>query len=363
MTETTPDVRIDGWCDDRFSAVRDAFAANFASGEDVGASVAASIDGELVLDLWGGRAGSTPSIAGATEPWQRDSIINVWSSTKTMLALAALDARRPGRDRPPRARRAVLAGVRRERQGGDRGPPPAQPHVRAVRVGHAAAVDRGHLRLGADVRAARRAGAVVGAGHRVRLPRADRGLPRRRGDPPCDGRLDGHVLPDRDRRAARRRLPHRDACGRRRPGRRGDPALRAVRRRRRRSRLRGGQDRREPEARCRRVGHPAVAARGDPCGERPRERPLDRAGAEHHLERRHRRRPHVPVRARRRGAVRGPVRGHRPRARHADPVRHGVRAQRPGDAAQPERADVLLGWLGRLDRRQRPRCAARRSRT
>jgi CubicO group peptidase (beta-lactamase class C family) len=90
MTETTPDVQVEGFCADRFEKVRDAFVANFTNGDDVGASVAASIDGELVLDLWGGRAGTRPSLDAATEPWQRDSIINVWSSTKTMLALSAL---------------------------------------------------------------------------------------------------------------------------------------------------------------------------------------------------------------------------------------------------------------------------------
>ncbi len=48
--------QVEGTCDDRFAAVRDAFAANFDQGLDVGASVAVVLDGELVVDLWGGYA-------------------------------------------------------------------------------------------------------------------------------------------------------------------------------------------------------------------------------------------------------------------------------------------------------------------
>jgi hypothetical protein len=45
---------IQGTCDERFVAVRDAFAANLNTGKDIGASVALFIDGEPVVDLWGG---------------------------------------------------------------------------------------------------------------------------------------------------------------------------------------------------------------------------------------------------------------------------------------------------------------------
>jgi CubicO group peptidase (beta-lactamase class C family) len=77
--------QVQGTCDARFEAVRDAFTGNFASGKDVGASVAVVHDGELVVDLWGGYADE----AGTT-PWERDTIINVWSTTKTMAALCML---------------------------------------------------------------------------------------------------------------------------------------------------------------------------------------------------------------------------------------------------------------------------------
>lgn len=78
------DFAIDGTCAPRFEKVRDAFAANFAAGKEVGASFAATLDGALVVDLWGGHAD-----AARTRPWTRDTIVNVWSTTKAMTALAA----------------------------------------------------------------------------------------------------------------------------------------------------------------------------------------------------------------------------------------------------------------------------------
>ena len=75
---------IQGDCAPRFGAVRDAFAANFAAGREVGASFAATLDGELVVDLWGGHAD-----AARTRPWERDTIVNVFSTTKAMTALCA----------------------------------------------------------------------------------------------------------------------------------------------------------------------------------------------------------------------------------------------------------------------------------
>jgi CubicO group peptidase (beta-lactamase class C family) len=81
---------IQGTCDERFGAVREAFAANFAEGSeptDVGASLAMTLDGELVVDLWGG---TVDTDAGRDVPWERDTIINVWSTTKTLSALCCL---------------------------------------------------------------------------------------------------------------------------------------------------------------------------------------------------------------------------------------------------------------------------------
>jgi CubicO group peptidase (beta-lactamase class C family) len=75
---------VHGTCDDRFGGVRDLLAANLAAGKDVGASVSVVLDGTPVVDLWGG------TIDDAGTAWSEDTIINVWSTTKTMTALCAL---------------------------------------------------------------------------------------------------------------------------------------------------------------------------------------------------------------------------------------------------------------------------------
>ncbi len=79
------DVCVHGSCTERFAPVREAFARNLAEGLDVGASAAVVVDGELVVDLWGGHTDEA-----RTSPWQQDTITNVWSTTKTMTALCAL---------------------------------------------------------------------------------------------------------------------------------------------------------------------------------------------------------------------------------------------------------------------------------
>ena len=76
---------VQGTCDERFAGVRDIFQRNLDSGADVGASVAVLIDGEPVVDLWGGWVDEEHSA-----PWERDTITNVWSTTKTMTFLCAL---------------------------------------------------------------------------------------------------------------------------------------------------------------------------------------------------------------------------------------------------------------------------------
>lgn len=68
----------------QFTSVRDALAESLA-GDDVGASAAVFVDGRPVVDIWGGYAD-----AARTIPWERDTITNVWSITKTMTALCAL---------------------------------------------------------------------------------------------------------------------------------------------------------------------------------------------------------------------------------------------------------------------------------
>ncbi len=76
---------IHGFCDERFAAVRDAFEHNFTAHGDVGASFAATVEGEFVVDLWAGHVD-----LARTRPWERDTIVNVYSTTKTMSFLCAL---------------------------------------------------------------------------------------------------------------------------------------------------------------------------------------------------------------------------------------------------------------------------------
>jgi CubicO group peptidase (beta-lactamase class C family) len=78
-------ISAQGFVHDKFAAVREAFEANLASGADVGASFCATLEGETVVDLWGGYAD-----AARTRPWNTDTIVNVYSTTKTMTALTAL---------------------------------------------------------------------------------------------------------------------------------------------------------------------------------------------------------------------------------------------------------------------------------
>lgn len=75
---------IEGSYDDLFVAVPTALATLLDDG-DVGGSVAVFVDGRPVVDVWGGYAD-----AGRTAPWQKDTITNVFSLTKTMTALSAL---------------------------------------------------------------------------------------------------------------------------------------------------------------------------------------------------------------------------------------------------------------------------------
>jgi CubicO group peptidase (beta-lactamase class C family) len=76
---------VHGTCDGRFEAVRGALARNLETGGELGASLAVDIDGELVVDLWGGSCDQAGII-----PWSEHTITNVWSSTKTVTSLAAL---------------------------------------------------------------------------------------------------------------------------------------------------------------------------------------------------------------------------------------------------------------------------------
>ena len=76
---------IQGICDTRFTAVREALAQNFRRHGEVGAAVAVTIGGRFVVDLWAGWADEA-----RTRPWQRDTLVNVFSVGKAMATLAIL---------------------------------------------------------------------------------------------------------------------------------------------------------------------------------------------------------------------------------------------------------------------------------
>jgi CubicO group peptidase (beta-lactamase class C family) len=73
-----------GHCDERFAAVRETFAEGFRSRNEIGAAVAVTLDGRSVVDLWAGHAD-----LARTRAWQRDTIVNLYSTTKGMTALCA----------------------------------------------------------------------------------------------------------------------------------------------------------------------------------------------------------------------------------------------------------------------------------
>ena len=75
---------VGGSCADDFAAVREEFDRNFAERGEVGASVSVTVDGETVVDLWGGVADPATG-----RPWERDTIGIVWSCTKGAVALCA----------------------------------------------------------------------------------------------------------------------------------------------------------------------------------------------------------------------------------------------------------------------------------
>ncbi len=75
---------VHGHCDPRFESVRKIFEDAFESGPEIGAAACFTLDGEAVVDLWGGHMDREK-----TRPWERDTLVNVYSTTKGMTALCA----------------------------------------------------------------------------------------------------------------------------------------------------------------------------------------------------------------------------------------------------------------------------------
>ncbi|MFN8440355.1 MAG: serine hydrolase domain-containing protein [Caldilineaceae bacterium] len=78
-------IPVSGTCDPQFVAVHSAFEENFQQANEIGAAVAVYYQRRPVVDLWSGYADLEQN-----KPWQKDTIVNVWSVTKAIVALCAL---------------------------------------------------------------------------------------------------------------------------------------------------------------------------------------------------------------------------------------------------------------------------------
>jgi CubicO group peptidase (beta-lactamase class C family) len=74
-----------GFCDERFAPVREALAGNFRERSELGAAVAITLDGNPVVDIWAGWAD-----VARTRPWERDTLVAVFSVGKALAALCLL---------------------------------------------------------------------------------------------------------------------------------------------------------------------------------------------------------------------------------------------------------------------------------
>ena len=78
-------VLINGMCDPAFTAVRDALCQNLAEGNEIGEVVSVAINGKTVVDLWGGYKDRA-----RTQPWERDTLVCMFSVGKPVAILAVL---------------------------------------------------------------------------------------------------------------------------------------------------------------------------------------------------------------------------------------------------------------------------------
>ena len=76
---------LNGFCEAAFTPLREAFAANFDDGLEVGASVAACVRGRPVVDLWAGHADFAQ-----TRPWAANTVVLLRSTTKIPLLICVL---------------------------------------------------------------------------------------------------------------------------------------------------------------------------------------------------------------------------------------------------------------------------------
>ncbi|KAH6609769.1 hypothetical protein Trco_003115 [Trichoderma cornu-damae] len=77
--------QIHGHYDPRFEDLRNLFQENLNSKAEIGASITVNLDGKDLVDIWGGYADEE-----CTRPWESDTLVGVWSSTKGVTSLALL---------------------------------------------------------------------------------------------------------------------------------------------------------------------------------------------------------------------------------------------------------------------------------
>lgn len=76
---------VSGYCEPRFEKLRALLAENVGSGAELGASICVNINGKTVIDLWGGFTDQD-----RVHQWHENTIVNVWSISKTITSLSAL---------------------------------------------------------------------------------------------------------------------------------------------------------------------------------------------------------------------------------------------------------------------------------
>lgn len=81
MNQDNP-VRIEGYVRRGFEAVHDAFVGNFSHRHELGGACCVYYQGEKVVDLWGGVRNKRTD-----EPWEKDTMVLVYSATKGMAAM------------------------------------------------------------------------------------------------------------------------------------------------------------------------------------------------------------------------------------------------------------------------------------
>lgn len=319
-----------GTCTDRFAAVREALAASLDD-KDVGASVAVYVDGEPVVDLWGGYTD-----ADRTTPWERDTLTHVWSTTKTMTALCVLMLADRGEldlDAPVATYWPEFAAAGKE-----------DVRVRHV-LAHTAYLPRFEAPTTLEdlydwptvtSRLAAQAPAWE-PGTEAGLPRGHPGVSARGDRPPGHRPQPGHLPRRGGHGPAGRRLPHR-APRRARPPGGADHRAALV--------LAPGRPAAQPGHTGRHRQHDRLAPRRDPGRERSRQRPLGRRRAVAAGLRRGGARCAPAVGEGVRTGPGGAVRRHGQCPGRTDALRHGLRPQRR-PTAQP-RTCFWASWGGSI---------------